>query len=84
MASPAAPPILPPESIDADRYGNTAFIIIEAVLVTIAAALVFARVYVRRFILNSVGFDELFIVIGLVSDALVGWSCLNLSLIDRN
>lgn len=79
MASPAAPQMLPPESIDADRYGNTALIIIEAVLVAIAAALVFARLYVRQIILKSVGFDELFIVIGLVSDALVGWSwsCLN-------
>ena len=67
MASPAAPPVIPPQPIDADRYGNTAFIIIEAVLVAIATALVFARLYVRQFILRSIGLDDLFIVVALVS-----------------
>ena len=75
MATPpagAAPPIIPPEPIDAARYGNLAFIIIQAILVLIATVLVVARLYARQFILKSVGLDELFIVIGVVSEVLMG------------
>ncbi|KAL9635552.1 MAG: hypothetical protein Q9164_003381 [Protoblastenia rupestris] len=66
MATPSAPPQLPPQSIEANRYGNQAFITIQAVFVGIASLLVLARLYVRHFIIKSVGLDELFIVIALV------------------
>ena len=64
--------MLPPEPVDADRKGNTAIIVLQSVLVGIATALVIARLYVRSRILKSVGLDELFIVIALVSSANAG------------
>ena len=72
MAAPGAPPMLPPEPVDADRNGNTVIIVLQSVFVAIATVLVVARLYVRSMILKSVGLDELFIVIALVSSANVG------------
>ena len=69
MAAPGPPPMIPPEPVDADRNGNTAIIVLQSVLVVIATTLVMARLYVRSMILKSVGLDELFIVIALVSSA---------------
>ena len=64
--------MLPPEPVDADRKGNTAIIVLQSVLVAIATVLVIARLYVRSIILKSVGLDEAFIVIALVSSASAG------------
>lgn len=72
MAAPGTPPMIPPEPVDADRKGNTAIIVLQSVLVIIATVLVVARLYVRSVILKSVGLDELFIVIALVSSANAG------------
>ncbi len=72
MAAPGVPPMIPPEPVDADRNGNTAIIVLQSVLVAIATALVVARLYVRSMILKSVGLDEVFIVIALVSSANAG------------
>ena len=69
MAAPGAPPMLPPEPVDADRKGNTVIIVLQSVFVAIATVLVVARLYVRSMILKSVGLDELFIIIALVSSA---------------
>ena len=59
--------MLPPEPVDADRNGNTIIIVLQSVLVVIATTLVVARLYVRSVILKSVGLDDLFMVIALVS-----------------
>ena len=72
MAAPGAPPVIPPEPLDADRNGNAAIIVLQSVLLAIATALVVARLYVRSMILKSVGLDEVFIVIALVSSANAG------------
>lgn len=69
MAAPGTPPTIPPEPLDADRNGNTVIIVLQSVLLAIATALVAARLYVRSMILKSVGLDEVFIVIALVSRA---------------
>lgn len=61
--------MIPPEPLDADRNGNAALIVLQSVLLGIATALVVARLYVRSMILKSVGLDELFIIIALVSSA---------------
>ena len=72
MAAPGTPPMIPPEPVDADRKGNTAIIVLQSVLVVVATILVVARLYVRSVILKSVGLDELFIIIALVSSANAG------------
>ncbi len=64
--------MLPPEPVDADRNGNTIIIVLQSVLVVIATTLVVARLYVRSVILKSVGLDDLFMVIALVSSATEG------------
>ena len=61
--------MIPPEPLDADRKGNGAIIVLQSVLLAIATTLVVARLYVRSMILKSVGLDEVFIVIALVSSA---------------
>ena len=72
MATPGTPPMIPPEPVDADRNGNNLIIVLQSVLVTIATTLVVLRLYVRSMILKSVGLDDLFIVIALVSTAKEG------------
>ena len=72
MATPETPPIIPPEPLDADRDGNGVIIVLQSVLLGIATALVVARLYVRSMILKSVGLDEIFIIIALVSSANTG------------
>ena len=72
MAAPATPPTIPPEPVDADRDGNLAIIVLQSVLLAIATALVVARLYVRSMILKSIGLDEVFIVIALVSSVSAG------------
>ena len=72
MAAPETPPMIPPEPIDADRDGNIVLIVLQSVLLAIATALVIARLYVRSMILKSVGLDEVFIIIALVSSGDAG------------
>lgn len=69
MAAPGTPPTIPPEPVGADRDGNLVILVLQSVLVAMATALVVARLYVRSMILKSVGLDEVFIVIALVSSA---------------
>ena len=61
--------MIPPESVEADRRGNYAIIVLQSVLVAIATTLVVARLYVRSRILKSIGLDDFLIVIALVSSA---------------
>ena len=72
MAAPGTPQMIPPEPLDADRTGNGVILVLQSVLLGIATALVVARLYVRSMILKSVGLDEVFIVIALVSSANAG------------
>lgn len=72
MATPGTPPMIPPEPVDADRNGNNLIIVLQSVLVIIATTLVVLRLYVRSMILKSVGLDDLFMVIALVSTAKEG------------
>ena len=72
MAAPGTPQMIPPEPLDADRTGNGVILVLQSVLLGIATALVVARLYVRSMILKSVGLDEVFIIIALVSSANAG------------
>lgn len=57
---------LPPQSIDVVRNGHIMIISMISFFLFVATAVVFARFYVRTFMLKALGLDELFIAIAWV------------------
>lgn len=61
----SAPAIILPSTNE-----SAAFLAIQSTFVGVATLLVLARIYVRSTIIKNAGVDDLFIVIGLVSNHL--------------
>ncbi len=64
MADSSAP-LLPPLGGDQSKAWQD--LVVHSILLGIGIILLFARLYVRTFIVRSVGVDDYFIILGVVS-----------------
>ena len=71
MASSALSP-----PFDGDQNRGWQLLAVHSIFLGISAILLFARFYTRIFIIGSVGFDDLSIALGVVSD--IGTSSIHL------
>ena len=60
----------PPPPVDGDRNRGPSVLAIGSIFVAIDTSLVLARLYVRSHVIRSLGLDDLFVVLGLVSPSL--------------